>query len=113
MLRFVLLGIFAACFLTASSLICDLNACHEINCATDVEAGHRPPCRSDQVKSTSTMCGCCEVCVTLVDEGGTCGVYTGINAQPLPYDCKEGLDCVTLTPLTGVCMKELGRKKLY
>ncbi|KAJ9593090.1 hypothetical protein L9F63_027665, partial [Diploptera punctata] len=110
MLRFVLLGIFAACFLTASSLICDHNACDNVNCVQNVEASHRPPCRSDQVRSRRSFCGCCEVCVTLVDEGEYCGVYSGLTVPPLPYDCKEGLECLSVTPLTGVCLKQGGRR---
>ncbi|KAJ9593092.1 hypothetical protein L9F63_027667 [Diploptera punctata] len=106
MLRLVFLGIFAACFVIASSSVCLKDECDHINCTAIVATDHQPPCQSNQVTSDRSYCGCCEVCLTLVGEGEHCGVHVDLTMVPIPYDCREGLTCVKDTPLTGVCVKE-------
>ncbi|KAJ9575692.1 hypothetical protein L9F63_007451 [Diploptera punctata] len=104
MSRVLLLSILAAYIAAVWTLQCTPGICNDIDCAIEVEEGHKKPCNDDQVLTNRTFCGCCEICVTLVGEGNHCGVHIDLTQVPIPYKCKDGLQCVKDTAFSGVCV---------
>ncbi|KAJ9595364.1 hypothetical protein L9F63_027251 [Diploptera punctata] len=71
-------------------MYCENDPCATYNCTEGVPDKHKLPCGPNQYNRTGGFCNCCEVCITIVEEGGACPVIAG----PPVYDiCDEGLIC--------------------
>nr|CAH7762059.1 unnamed protein product [Callosobruchus chinensis] len=84
----------ALTFKQSKAIACTPNICDTVRCAAAV-------CTENQVLvKNGGMCGCCDLCVTTLDEGENCSALLFVGGGPPTVKCADGLQCVD-----GICKK--------
>ncbi|GBN45831.1 hypothetical protein AVEN_2226-1 [Araneus ventricosus] len=70
----------------SNAIVCVPNYCDSVTCEL-------VQCASNQkYKEGGSFCGCCPTCLTIIQEGGSCGSLF-IRGMPPTITCAEGLRC--------------------
>ncbi|XP_013405499.1 uncharacterized protein LOC106170252 isoform X2 [Lingula anatina] len=93
---FVLL---ACCAAAANALVCPPDACKGATCTLLDEQACLA--KGGAVRPGG-MCGCCDVCITLLKEGDKC-IQLLLLGVPATAECGEGLKC---SPESQTCVKK-------
>ncbi|KAJ0180449.1 hypothetical protein K1T71_003853 [Dendrolimus kikuchii] len=84
----LLLTILSCGMAVAYAIVCTTDYCDQIRC----EPLEESQCSSSnqEYRENSSFCGCCALCITLLDENATCSVHFGIPNSAI---CREPLVC--------------------
>jgi len=72
----------------ATAIICPTNICKNVSCP------NLDSCEGGYLKASGSFCGCCDVCVSYIDEGKPCWDHVMLG-MPLMHECRPGLYCST------------------
>ncbi|XP_023213179.1 fungal protease inhibitor-1-like [Centruroides sculpturatus] len=79
---------FVLTFVIAQAIVCPKDACKYVKCK-DTDG-----CREGNgiIKEKGGVCGCCDICVTILNEGDLCEPVE-FGLVPPEAICSEGLQC--------------------